>query len=179
LILIRLNRKIRSKFFVFFFVTLLAAGIIPIYSLFAAFPMVKAAREPLSLKWSVEPGNASTMYGALAAKLIPGREGLQLVITGGADPITEDYTAQGDVLALDGSTGEVLWRASGYHMGTHNPFQIVDLDADNNYEIIISGRWMLGPTIFCLFTQMLMAMVILKFLFLPAMVLTKVLIGFR
>jgi len=138
LILIRLNRKIRSKFFVFFFVTLLAAGIIPIYSLFAAFPMVKAAREPLSLKWSVEPGNASTMYGALAAKLIPGREGLQLVITGGADPITEDYTAQGDVLALDGSTGEVLWRASGYHMGTHNPFQIVDLDADNNYEIIIA-----------------------------------------
>jgi hypothetical protein len=136
--LLRLHHKVRSKFFVFLFVMLLAAPIMPFYSLFAAFPVVKAAKEPLSLKWAVTPGNASTMYGALAAKLIPGSEGLQLVITGGSDPITEDQTAQGDVLALSGITGEVLWRASGYHMGTHNPFQIVDLDADNDNEIVIA-----------------------------------------
>jgi len=95
--------------------------------------------EPLTLKWTVDPVNSHTMYGALAAKLIPGSDGLQLIITGGADSITEDPSSQGDVLALSGATGEVLWCASDYRMGIHNPFQIVDLDADGDLEVVIAA----------------------------------------
>ena len=132
--------KAPCKFGVFFFVLLLASGIVPFSIFISAFPppVVNAAAQLLTLKWTVKPTNAHTMYGALAAKLIPESQGLQLVITGGADPITEDSSSQGDVLALNGTTGEVLWRASNYQMGIHNPFQIVDLDADGDLEIVIA-----------------------------------------
>jgi hypothetical protein len=134
------HRYASGRFGVCFLVLLLASGIIPFFILLSALPLpvVNAATEPLTLKWTVKPANASTMYGALAAKLIPGSDGLQLVITGGADPVTEDPSSQGDVLALSGTTGEVLWRASDYQMGIHNPFQIVDLDSDGDLEIVIA-----------------------------------------
>jgi hypothetical protein len=134
-------RKSSKKTGVAFLILLLASLIVAFPLLPSAFslPTENSVGAPLTLKWTVKPANAHTMYGALAAKLIPGSDGLQLIITGGADPITEDPSSQGDVLALSGVDGEVLWRASDYQMGIHNPFQIVDLDADGDLEVVIAA----------------------------------------
>src|SRR5271157_857258 len=125
---------------IFGFLILTSVFPIRFLSLTPSANVVFASPTALTLKWNVNPGNTDTVYGPLAAKLIPGSIGEQIVLTGCSNSTADGNTANtGDVTVLNGTNGHVIWQDTGYRMSTHNPFQIADLNNDGNLEIVVSA----------------------------------------
>jgi hypothetical protein len=93
------------------------------------------AAPPYQLKWAVNVGVA-THIGALSAKLVPGGNEQDVVLTG--VPQTDAGYTNGSVIALNGTNGAVLWRTYPGNILDHAPFEIADLNNDGKQEIVVA-----------------------------------------
>ena len=106
-----------------------------------------SAAPALSLKWAV-PTGAATYIGALAADLRSDIAGMEIVLTG-VSRVASDFK-NGSVVALNGNTGQIIWKSDASYLGNgiqdHSPFEIADLNGDGSLEIGVFDQI---PSRFC------------------------------
>ena len=123
------NKHVCQEFFCLIFVALLLTNVL----WFAMTVQPVLASPGLTLKWAVNLGRrAWTHIGPLAADLV-GDDKMEIVVTGG------DNNGTGAVTVLNGTDGTKLWQFNNTNIGTHSPFDIVDLNKDGIPEIVVSA----------------------------------------
>lgn len=93
----------------------------------------------LTLKWKKYIG-LDTHLAPLAADLY-GDGKLEIVMDG----LYHNNSKLGAVAVLNGTNGNVVWQVNNPSIGTHSPFDIVDLNKDGIPEIVVSAWY---PTVY-------------------------------
>ena len=118
-----------SKAFAFIFLTLFLAS-----TMISVLPPVSAAPY-LSLKWR-RTDLVETHLAALATDIEDDGD-IEIIAVGG-DPAV---SGNGAVFCLDGDTGATIWKYSYPYIGTHSPFEVVDLDLDGIKEVLVCASY--------------------------------------
>jgi hypothetical protein len=98
----------------------------------------EASPSILSLKWVKNV--VKTHLAPLAADIVGGDNGIMEIVATGMDS-----QGTGCVVALNSTSGDVIWRYNDSDpndqltIGTHSPFDIVDLNKDGIKEIVVSA----------------------------------------
>jgi ketosteroid isomerase-like protein len=93
------------------------------------------AAPPYQLKWGANIGVA-THIGAQSAKLVPGGNEQDIVLTGVTQ--VDSGLTNGSVVCLNGTTGAQLWKTTPGNILDHAPFEIADLNNDGKQEIVVA-----------------------------------------
>jgi hypothetical protein len=94
------------------------------------------AAPAFALKWVANLG-LGTYIAPLAAHIIPGSKGMQIVLTG-VSRVDQGYT-NGSIAVLNSSNGAVIWEKQAGNIQDHMAFEIADLNNDGNQEIVLDN----------------------------------------
>jgi hypothetical protein len=123
--------RISSRLFPQMVATMLVASLLWTPFFYAgSIAFASTKQNSLTLKWKANL--LETHLAPLAADL-NGDGKMEVVIAGVAK------SGNGTLMALDGATGSVVWNTTDDKIGTHSPFDIVDLNKDGIPEIVVSA----------------------------------------